>query len=214
MNLDVPVYSQAKDVKDCGPAALKMILSYFGEDIDINKITDLSDPERSGVVPTVGLAKAAAQLGFKVELYTSSLEVDSKNFELEFYKKEASSYLGLVEKAKRLLEELTKYGGKAELKRLELGEILSKINKDCVPLILLNWNTLFNLPDFQGHFVPITGYDDEFIFVNDPDVRKPGNKKIPRALFDKSRKSQGTDEDIIFIHRKRERGLCVNTHEK
>jgi len=49
----------------------------------------------------------------------------------------------------------------------------------------------------------IVGFDKEFVYIHNPGPLNPESfMKIERVLFDKSRKSTGTDEDIVFVHRK------------
>lgn len=87
---------------------------------------------------------------------------------------------------------------------LSLLEIFSRIKFNCVPLALLDWNIILNgkLGSFQGHFIPITGYDEYYVYVHQPggDDAQP-NLKIHHDLFEKARKSRGTDEDILFVYK-------------
>lgn len=79
---------------------------------------------------------------------------------------------------------------------------MEKISDKCVPIILLDWNVITNgkYGSYNGHFVPIVGFDKEFIYVHQQsgDTAKP-YFKIKNEIFEKARKSNGTDEEIIFI---------------
>lgn len=85
MKLDVPFYLQEK-ITDCGSTALKMILDFFGTNFNKDEITKLSYVESNGATWTIGLANAAAKLGFKTEFY-SIFVFNEENYELDFYKK-------------------------------------------------------------------------------------------------------------------------------
>ena len=66
-----------------------------------------------------------------------------------------------------------------------------------------NWNVIKGRAGYHGHFMPIVGYDDEKIYFHQPGPKDPEPYfAISLEVFDKARKSVGTDEDIFFIHRK------------
>ncbi len=203
LKLNVPFYAQQDKTKDCGPVSLQMALEYLGEKHKLEKLKQLIDREKTGVSWTIGLAKASAQLGFKVNFYTKTLGVNPENFELDFYKKETSGLNEAKKKLEKLRAECIKYGAKLEEKTLSLNEILSVLNENCIAIVLLNWYVIVKKARYQGHLVPIVGYDDKMVYIHQPgpaDAMK--NFPIDKNLFDKARKSAGTDEDILFIYRK------------
>jgi hypothetical protein len=168
------------------------------------QLQDLVDRDRSGATWTIGLAKSAAQLGFRAEFYSSCLGFNPKNYELEFYKKEADDASSTERKLERLKKEAVELKVQMEERSLSLDEILTKINVNCVPIILLDWGKIKGTGKFVGHFVPIVGYDGENVYVHNQGIHNPeAFIPIKRGLFDLARKSPGTDEDIVFIHRKR-----------
>ena len=63
--MNVPLFRQRKNT--CGIIALKMILSYFGKDVDENKIIKAVGGLKSYGVRTVKLAEVAQKLGFTTE---------------------------------------------------------------------------------------------------------------------------------------------------
>ena len=58
---DFPFYGQL-DQMDCGPTCLKMIASYYGQEIDIEKLRKESHSTREGV-SMGGLIEAASTIG-------------------------------------------------------------------------------------------------------------------------------------------------------
>lgn len=200
MKLDVPFYVQGHN--ECGPANLQMVLAYFGKKVAIDEIKKLVDSESSGTTWSLGLANAASGLGFRTEFFTKSIEPNPANFELDFYKKEMDGLDAAREKFKILKQKAIKLGVRIEEKSLVLNEILTKINKDCLAIVLIDWGTIAGTGKFVGHYVTLTGYDDKFVYVHQSGPKDPTPfMQITRELFDEARKSKGTDEDLVFIHR-------------
>lgn len=202
MKFKVPFCMQ-ESYTDCGPIGLKMILEYFGEKYSREELSKLVDSDKSGITWTIGIARAAAQLGFKTEFYTTYLGVNPKIYELEFIQRYADSRSDSKRKVKRLIKDAVKLGVKIEERSLSLSEILSNITEDCIPLIGLDWGIVDKRDFFIGHLVPIVGYTKKNIYVHNPSLWKPyKNMSIQRNTFESARKSSGTDEEIVYIHRK------------
>ncbi len=58
-----PLYRQL-DSRDCGPACLRMIASYYGKNYSLQKLREMCFINRSGV-SLLGISEAAEQLGFR-----------------------------------------------------------------------------------------------------------------------------------------------------
>lgn len=202
MILRVPFYKQ-EEKNDCGPIALKMVLEFLGEKHSIEELRKRCETESSGVTWTAGIAKAAAELGFGVEFYSKHIDANHENYSLDFYKKETDGEEASKEKVGNLLKKCIELGVKVSERVLELDEVLDKINENCTAIILLDWGKIKGEVDFTGHFVPITGYDKEKVYVHNQGFINPTeNLAISIDKFEEARKAKGTDEDIIFIHRK------------
>ena len=204
MRYKVPFYEQ-KSVNDCGPTALQMVFEYLDKkQYSREEIAKLVDGEKSGMTWTLGLARASAALGFETEFYTTCLGFNPDNYDIDFYQKEADSPDKTKRKIEMLRVDAVRLGVKMAEKSLSLEEILRKIDSSCIPVILLDWGKIKGSDKFTGHFVPIVGYDKENVYVHNQGELNPGAFiAIRKELFDISRKSAGTDEDIIFVHRKR-----------
>ncbi|MBI2148118.1 peptidase C39 family protein [Candidatus Woesearchaeota archaeon] len=201
MKLEVPFYIQG--INECGPAALQMALEFLGEKHEKEEIKKLIESESTGATWTIGLAKASAQLGFKTEFYSKSLGFNPENFDLEYYQRETDGAENVEIKIKKLQAECIKYKVEMEEREIPLDEIISKINENCTAIVLIDWGKIKNVDRYIGHFLPIVGFDEENIYLHQPGPKDPeANFKINKFLFDTARKSKGTDEDIIFIHRK------------
>jgi len=203
MMLDVPFHIQATKF-DCGPTALQMSLEYLeSKPYSRAELQNLVDSERSGVTWTLGLAKSAAQLGFRTEFYSTCLGFNPRNFDLDFYKRMSGEAGSTEQKLEKLKAEAVSYGVNMEERSLSLEEILAKISPSCVSIVLLDWGKIMNTSKYQGHFVPIVGYDDQNVYIHNPAEPPVKNMPIKRELFDEARKSTGTDEDMVFIYKKR-----------
>ena len=128
--------------------------------------------------------------------------MNEENFKLDFYKKYAED--GLLEQSKRLVEDARKAGVHIQERKLSLEKLLSKVTKDSIPIILLDWNIVMNRKEkgYRGHFVPIVGYDNEKVYIHNPGLNDTKEfMPVPKNIFDEARKAEGTDEDIIIIHK-------------
>ncbi len=196
MKIDVPYYASKKDT-DCGPLALKMALEYLGEDHSFEEIAEKERQLDSGMVWSGGIARAAKKFGFPVKLISISNFSHEEN-DIEFYKKYADNKAMIV--LKELSEEL---GDTVEEKDMSIEELLKFVSEDSVPIVLVNWYVIAEKEGFNGHFLPVVGYDEENIYVHNPGLaRAQAYLPIKRDLFVKAWESKGTDKDTIVIFRK------------
>jgi hypothetical protein len=199
MRLDVPFFQQTTDL-NCGPAALRMVLAYFGENCDLALLEEKSRIKKDKGVFTIQIAIAAASLGHKTDFFSKQVSFNKDNLELDFYQK----YADLIERSDSFLEEARKMNVNVQERKFELDELLSNINQDCLPIILLDWNIIKGEKEkgYHGHFVPIVGYDKENVYVHNHGLKNPVRfLPIKKEIFDEARKEKGTDEDIVFVHR-------------
>ena len=108
-----------------------------------------------------------------------------------------------LDSSKRLVEEAKNAGVNVHEKTLVLKKILGFLTENSIPIVLVDWNVIINKKEkgYQGHFVPVVGYDNQNVYVHDPEEQK-GFKAVQRNIFDKARKADGTDEDIVVVYRK------------
>lgn len=199
-NLNIPFYLQTTKM-NCGPVALKMALEFLGEKYSIEELEKLTEIKEGKAVFTIQLAIAARKLGFKVDFFTKFLGMNPENLNLDFYKKYTAERVSLEERflhAKNL-------GVKIEEKTISLPEIIDNIKEDRIIILILDWNVIKGVENYQGHFVPIVGYDEENIYVHNHGFLNPtAFLPISKKLFEKARKAKGTDEDIMIIYRKKD----------
>jgi len=198
MKIPVPFYESEKDT-DCGPLALKMALEYLGKTHNKAELAKQEKQLDTGLVWSVGIARAAKKLGFKVKFVSTSNFSHEEN--IDYYKKYAN------DKGKIVLEELKKEIKKINVEVIEkdmpLDELLSYVNVESIPIVLINWYVVAGKQGFSGHFVPVTGYDAENVYIHNPGLANPKPfMKISREIFKKAWESKGTDKDTIIVFSK------------
>jgi hypothetical protein len=201
MRLAVPFHANTH--RDCGLVTLQMVLEYFGEKHAPQKLARLAEQDEKGLVFTIGLAKAAAQLGFETTCMTRTLSMEIPAEAKGFYQDFTADMHQSAHKVMRLQQEFMGFGGTLIEGTLSMKELLAKIDNDCVAIALIDWRRIEPKPGVLGHFVVIVGYDDKHIFLHQPGPKNPTPFWcISQERFDHARKTPGIDEDIVFIRRK------------
>jgi len=197
MKLDVPFFRQTSPL-NCGPTVLKMVLAYFGKDFPIEVLERETGISEGKGISTILIASAAARLGYGVDFYSMQVTFNKENLKHEFYQKYAD--INLMKQSEKLIKEAKTAGVKIEEKTVELGELLSMLANDSLLIVLVDWNVVLgNGKGYQGHFVPVVGFDDENVYVHNSGGEE--FVKIKRKVFDEARKAKGTDEDVVVIYR-------------
>ena len=198
MKLKIPFYQSEKNM-DCGLISLKMVFSYFGKK-DFNLLEEKLkiNPDKS--ISTIKLAVVAAELGFKVKFFSTSIYFNKDNLELDFYRKYQDTDLN---ENKRIIKLAKKLGIELYEKSISLDKLLYFITTDSVPIALIDWSILEGVNNsYKGHFMPLVGYDSYYVYLHNPGPNVPTPyMSIKRRLFDESRKAKGTDEDLLVISR-------------
>lgn len=201
MKLKIPFYKQTNPF-NCGPTALRMVLAYFGKDKEVNILEERTGAKEGKGICTIQIATAAASLGYRTDFYSKHILVNEENLKLGFYQK----YIDLnLAQSKKLLEEAKIAGVKIQERTLSLEEILRFVTKDSVPIILLDWNIVRAKREkgYQGHFVPIVGFDKKNVYIHNPGLNDSQEfMPVTRRTFDEARKSKGTDEDIVIVYKR------------
>ena len=202
MRIRLPLARQ-KGRFNCGPASLKMVLSYFGNKISLKDLEKEIDYKEGKGTSPIKLALAAKKLGYEVLILTKNIIPQKEILEMDYFKRYMDED---IEKIKLLAEEAKKLKIKMFEKSIGLNELLSFINKNSIPIVLLDWNVVRNREKggFMGHYVPLVGFDNNSVFVNNSAGRKGMRlQRIDKGIFDKARKARGTDEDILIVYGKK-----------
>ena len=199
IRLDIPFYLQTTKL-NCGPITLKMVLEFLGEEHSLEELESLAGIKEGKAVSTIRLAIAARKLGFKVDFYSKIIGLNPENLKLDFYK-------NLSDLDKKELETLNQeaksLGVNIFQKALFLDSIIENIEEDRAMIVLLDWNKIKGKEGFQGHFVPIVGFDKENILVHNHGFLNPSSfLSLTKNQFEQARKAKGTDEDLLIIYKK------------
>jgi len=199
MKLSVPFYKSKKDT-DCGPLALRMALTYLGESHTFKKISQEERQIDTGLVWSVGIARASRILGFPTK-FISTTNFSHEESDINYYKKYSHDKAKII--LKELSEEVKKIGVEIQEKNMPLKELLSYVSENSIPIVLVNWYVIAGKDGFSGHFLSVTGYDRENVYVHNPGIASAmPYLPIKRDVFLRAWESKGTDKDTVVISRK------------
>lgn len=167
----VPYYEQSLEFT-CGPAALMMAFKTLDPAIEINRrlelqlwreATTIFMTSGHGGCGPYGLALAAARRGFQVDLYVTDEGIHMIDSVRSTQKKEV---MQLVQE--EMQEELESLGVPMHRTAVSAVEIEECLSGGGIPLVLISSWQIYNAK--APHWVVVTGFDDNFIYVNDPFV--------------------------------------------
>jgi ribosomal protein S18 acetylase RimI-like enzyme len=169
--LPVPYYRQSLDFT-CGPAALMMAMHALDPGIVLSRklelrlwreATTIFMTAGHGGCGPYGLGLAAARRGFHVEIYVSGAGV---HFVDSVRDPEKKRVIALVQED--MQEQLHELGVAIHHEELEPRQVRARFQAGAIPLALLSSWQIYEAK--VPHWVVITGFDDHFVFVNDPYV--------------------------------------------
>ncbi len=169
--LPIPYYRQSLDFT-CGPAALMMAMHALSPEIVPSRKLELRVWREAttifltsghGGCGPYGLALAAANRNFEVEIYVSDAGV---HFADSVRDPEKKRVIALVQED--MQEQLEDLGVVIHHKVLSPQQLRTHFQEGAIPLALLSSWQIYEAK--VPHWVVITGFDDKFVFVNDPYV--------------------------------------------
>jgi hypothetical protein len=206
--LEFDIQAQPDEVT-CGPTCLQALYQYYGDDIALKSVIREVKQLKNGGTLAVMLGNHALQRGYKAHIYTYNLHV----FDPTWFKhsnKKIIHYLRRQMEFKYKRRKL-QIASKAYIKFLELGgqihyreldeALLKDYLKRSVPVLTgLSATHLYGtpreVPQFDiydsikgepaGHFVVVSGYDEEKneVFLADPMTPNPlGKDKVYSVSF-------------------------------
>jgi len=195
MRLEIPFYSSTND-DDSGPLSLKMVLDFLGRvEHDSKAIQTYSRQLDSGLVWGAGMAVAARRLGFNSRII---FRTNFKHTGIEFYRNYARDE-GL-QTLEKLYEEGKQLGIVSEEKDIDVDELIACLSENSVPIVLINENIIIGGEGYRGTFAPVSGYDDDNIYIHHTGTQNPQPfLRLNRKAFKEAWESEGTSKDVIII---------------
>ena len=171
VKLQVPYYAQTLDFT-CGPACLMMAMKYFNDKTELSRSAELTLWKEatlifmaSGYAGTdgYGLALSALSRGLTCQIVMSM---------------ETTPMLRSVRiPAKREVMKIVHNDMKRRARRAGLGnavfqygidEIVSALHRGMLPIVMISTYRLTG--DKVPHWVIVTGFDEKYIYIHDPDL--------------------------------------------
>ena len=169
--INVPYYQQTTDFT-CGPASLLMAMQALDESIRPDRAMELQlwreattifmTSGHGGCSP-LGLALAAHRRGFSVELWLNSrqaLFLDGVRSE------EKKQVMTLVHND--FLRQIEATDIQVHYAEISLAQLEAALDMDAVPLVLISSYSFTR--NKAPHWVVVSGCDDTFIYIHDPEV--------------------------------------------
>ena len=171
---EIPYYQQTLDFT-CGPAALMMAMHALDDSVPMDRTfelrlwreaTTIFMTSGHGGCGPYGLALAAANRGFDVEVYvndTGILLADTVRSE------DKREVMRLVQE--EMLLELQEYAVPIHIGALSLKETEHLLREGRLVLVLISSWMIYG--ELEPHWVVMTGFDDYFVYMHDPFVDEP-----------------------------------------
>ncbi|HLV12100.1 MAG TPA: peptidase C39 family protein [Trueperaceae bacterium] len=190
--LGVPFYGQTLDFT-CGPACLMMAMRHHGYPVPLERWLELTLWREATTVfmtsghggcSAHGLAVAALRRGFQATVVTRDAGVPFLDSVRSEAKKE------VIALAHETFErEIKALGGRVEVRNFGVDDVVAAVDRGAVPIVLVSGYRLY--AEKAPHWIVVTGYDDENVYVHDPIVFEPRgrldsvNLALRRADFDR-----------------------------
>lgn len=166
-----PYYRQTLDFT-CGPACLLMAMKVHEPDMKADRSLEIQLWREATTVfmtsglggcGALGLALAALRRGFDVEVSVSN---ETEIFVNSVRSEEKKEVIRLVEQ--QFVRELAAADVTIRRRPLTAKDLKGRMDRDGIPVTLISSYRLTG--EKVPHWIKVTGYDDRFIYVNDPFV--------------------------------------------
>jgi hypothetical protein len=207
--LDVPFYKNSGDGKRCFQTAMNSAIKYFlDEDFPLKDLDIMTGRKTGKWTFTTQIIPALYELGLDIKYYSTTDPenyIRGEEYIKDTFGKDAKKMLEnidvdvMVDSAKNV----TEYDV-FEKKKITIEEIEEHIRQEHIVMVLIDANVFSGKDGFQGHFVVLTGYDEDHIYYHETGPKEPEpNRKIKKNLFILAMQSHGTDNDCVIVFGRR-----------
>lgn len=165
----VPFYAQTLEFT-CGPACLMMAMKALSPKMKLNRTlelrlwreaTSIFMTSGHGGCSPYGLALSARQRGYQVTLYVRK---DPEMFVDSVRSDEKRDVIRLVQKD--FIQEIGRSDIQVRERAITIQEMEKRFRAGAIPVVLVSSYRLTG--DKSPHWVVITGFDEHFIYINEP----------------------------------------------
>ena len=166
---NIPTYAQKEEFTSSAACAL-MVLKYLNKNLQMSKENEF-EIWREAVSGSVwhgsryGLAYALAKRGAKTEIITN---VKDEGFEKTMAVYEGVNLDTLSASFNEIKQKSNNMKIKETVQAVSMNKIKEQINKNKIPIVLVDANALNPYMEKAPHWVIIKGYDEDSIYLNDP----------------------------------------------
>jgi len=221
VSVPVPHYAQTLDFT-CGPSSLLMVMKSLEPKSDFDRTLELrlwkeattmymGGPQHGGS-SALGLALSADRRGFAAEVFVNHRGVLLGD---RGRTKDRREVMRLLHEAD--LADAAERGIPVTYRTLGIAELEEKFRDGWLPIVLVS--TFYVHGDRVAHWVVVTGFDGDAVYINDPWVDRKGGKKpadmtnlrIPLKDFDDMARFGKDKERAVVLVRRRDGAHRVRT---
>lgn len=179
----VPFYQQTLDFT-CGPASLMMAMKALDPALELSRRLELKLWRESTTIFMTsgpggcgphGLALAAHRRGFRVEM---CLRAAGPMFLDSVRSAEKKEVMQLVQEEQ--MEEVAAAAIPVEYQRINARDLEARFEAGGVPVVLISSYRLYQ--EKSPHWVVVTGFDERYVYVNDPYVDYEAHKTVTDCI--------------------------------
>ena len=207
MEKEIPYFKQS-DNTQCFQACLKMVLKYFfpEKDFTFEELDKISHKLKDKWTWFCAALPEIKKMNLKIKQYsTFDYNIFVKkgvDYIRETYDEEAAETIIEMSDIDYEIENTKKYLKEQifEFKESSFEDVEKWFKENYVIILLINAKIINNLPGYGGHFVVLTGFDKDNVFVHDPSIKHGSpNRKAEKDLFVKAWKN--SKNNVVLIKR-------------
>jgi len=200
-------YFKQPDNTHCFQACLKMILKYFfpEKDFTFEELDKISDKSKDKWTWVCAALLELKKMGLKVKCYSifdyDDFVKNGTDYIHRAYDKEAaekniemSDIESEIENANKMLDENI-----FELRDSTFEEVEKWFKGNYVIILTVNSRQINNESGYAGHFVILTGFDKNNVYIHDPSIKNgAASRKVDKDLFIKAW-CERTKKNVVLI---------------